>query len=89
MEALPAFESWLYHVLAVWPWAGYLTSLIFSLLICKITGPASGGNGEDSVRYVKALAQSLVLSVSDGDSVDDTDVDRTGDKVGPNWVVVK
>lgn len=41
------------------------------------------------MRYVKALAQSLVLSVSDGESVDDTDVDRTGDKVGPNWVVVK
>ena len=30
------FESWLYHLLAVWPWASSFTSQSLGLLICKM-----------------------------------------------------
>lgn len=33
---LPGFISWLYHFLAGWPWASYLTSLSLSFSLCKI-----------------------------------------------------
>ena len=33
---LPKLESHLYNFLAVWPWADYLTSLCFNIIICKM-----------------------------------------------------
>ena len=32
----PGFESWLHHLLAVWPWKSLLTSLSFSVFTCKM-----------------------------------------------------
>ena len=56
---LPGSESQLCYILAVWPWASYLTSLRLSFLICKteiiIITPTPEGCHEEEKSIYKVL----------------------------------
>lgn len=56
-------ESWLYHLLTLWPWTSCLTPLVLSFLISKMgirTVPSSWGCFESMVIHIKCLALCLV-----------------------------